>query len=205
MQITPGVDRKTRILEAVVELLAERGYPGATFARIVETAGLSSTRLITYHYDTKQELVAAALRHIGARAQQFMVPAIEAESSARGKLAAYLRSNLRFLAERPAYARAAVEIARNLPRESTGADLGEDVPVVLLAQLFVAGQEAGELRRFDPVVMAVTVRAAVDAAVDRFARDDGMDLAAYAEELCAIFDRAIAVRPASGDPGTALR
>ncbi|MEU5785339.1 TetR/AcrR family transcriptional regulator [Micromonospora lupini] len=201
MQITPQVDRKTRILEAVVELLAEHGYAGATFARIVETARLSSTRLITYHYDTKQDLVAAALRHIGERAQQFMVPAIEAETSARGKLAAYLRSNFRFLGERPAYARAAVEIARNLPRETADADLREDVPVVLLAQLFVSGQESGELRRFDPVVMAVTVRAAVDAAVERFASGDGMDLSAYAEELCALFDRAITVDPASGDLG----
>ncbi|MFG1841707.1 TetR/AcrR family transcriptional regulator [Micromonospora sp. NPDC049175] len=204
MQITPELDRKTRILEAVVELLAEHGYAGATFARIVETARLSSTRLITYHYDTKQELVAAALRHIGERAQQFMVPAIEAEASARGKLAAYLRSNFRFLGERPAYARAAVEIARNLPRDTTDADLREDVPVVLLAQLFVSGQESGELRRFDPVVMAVTVRAAVDAAVERFARGDGMDLAAYAEELCAIFDRAVTVDPTSGDLGEVL-
>jgi AcrR family transcriptional regulator len=195
MRITTGVDRKTRILEAVVELLAERGYAGATFARIVETAELSSTRLITYHYDTKPELVAAALRHIGERAQQFMVPAIEAESSARGKLTAYLRSNLRFLAERPAYARAAVEIARNLPQEPGSADLGEDVPVMLLAQLFAAGQESGELRQFDPVVMAVTVRAAVDAAVERFTRSDGMDLTAYADELCELFDRAIAARP----------
>ncbi|MGV9214181.1 TetR/AcrR family transcriptional regulator [Micromonospora sp. RB23] len=199
MQITPEVDRKTRILEAFVELLAEHGYAGATFARIVETAGLSSTRLITYHYDTKQELVAAALRHIGDRAQQFMVPAIEAESTARGKLAAYLRSNFRFLGERPAYARAAVEIVRNLPRDTADADLREDVPVMLLAQLFVTGQESGELRRFDPVVMAVTVRAAVDAAVERFATGGGCDLAAYAEELCALFDHAIAADPAAPD------
>ncbi|MFG1885575.1 TetR/AcrR family transcriptional regulator [Micromonospora sp. NPDC049102] len=205
MQITPEVDRKTRILEAFVELLAEHGYPGATFARIVVTARLSSTRLITYHYDTKQELVTAALRHIGERAQQFMVPAIEAESSARGKLAAYLRSNLRFLGERPAYARAAVEIVRNLPRDTAATDLREDVPVLLLAQLFVAGQESGELRRFDPVVMAATVRAAVDAAVERFTRGEGMDLAAYAEELCELFDRAIAADPTSRDLGEVLR
>jgi AcrR family transcriptional regulator len=201
VQITPEVDRKTRILEAFVELLAEHGYAGATFARIVVTARLSSTRLITYHYDTKQELVAAALRHIGERAQQFMVPAIEAESSTRGKLAAYLRSNLRFLGERPAYARAAVEIVRNLPRDGEDADLREDVPVMLLAQLFVAGQEAGELRRFDPVVMAATVRAAVDAAVERFTRGEATDLTAYAEELCALFDRAIAADPTSTDLG----
>ncbi|MEU7923563.1 TetR/AcrR family transcriptional regulator [Micromonospora sp. NPDC049107] len=205
MQITPEVDRKTQILEAFVELLAEHGYAGATFARIVETARLSSTRLITYHYDTKQELVAAALRHIVDRAQQVMVPAIEAESTARGKLAAYLRSNFRFLGERPAYARAAVEIVRNLPRDTADADAREDVPVMLLAHLFVAGQESGELRTFDPVVMAVTVRAAVDAAVERFASGSGLDLAAYAEELCALFDRAIAAEPATRDRGEVLR
>jgi AcrR family transcriptional regulator len=192
MQINTGGDRKTQIMEAAIALLAEHGCAGATFARIVEAAALSSTRLITYHYETKQELLAAALRHIGVRAQEIMVPALEAETSARGKLSAYLRSNLRFLAERPDYARAAVEIVRNLSVERADADLGEEVPVLLLAQLFATGQATGELRTFDPVIMAVTVRAAVDAAVERYASGGRVDLTAYAAELCETFDRAVA-------------
>jgi len=201
MQIKPVVsDRKTQIMEATIAALAEHGYEGTTFARIVASAGLSSTRLITYHFETKQDLLVAALQHIGRAAQAVMVPQLEAQRTARGKLSAYLRSNLGFLAENPAYARAAVQIARHLPVENPEADLGGDLPVVLLAQLFTTGQASGELRTFDPVVMAVTVRAAVDSAVDRVAQGGRTDLTAYAEELCALFDRAIrADRPAMAD------
>jgi AcrR family transcriptional regulator len=192
MQIKAAVgDRKAQIIEATVTVLAGQGYEGTTFARIVAEARLSSTRLITYHFETKQDLLAATLRYIGTAAQAVMVPRVEAEPTARGKLSAYLRSNLGFLAEHPAYAQAAVQIARHLPVEDPQADLGADVPVVLLAQLFVAGQASGELRGFDPMVMAVTVRAAIDAAVDRFAQGSRTDLAAYADQLCELFDRAV--------------
>jgi AcrR family transcriptional regulator len=199
MQITAAVvGRKTQIMEATVSVLAEHGYEGTTFARIVARAGLSSSRLITYHFETKPDLLAATLRHIGTAAQAVMVPRLVAESSARGKLSAYVRSNLAFIADHPEYARAAVQIARHLPVEDAEADLGADVPVVLLAQLFTAGQSAGELRAFDPVVMAVTVRAAIDAAVERHARGAGTDLTAYAGELCALFDLAVRAEQPGG-------
>jgi hypothetical protein len=49
--------------------------------------------------------------------------------------------------------------------------------------------------------MAVTVRAAVDAAVERFGRGARTDLGRYADELCALFDRAVATDAAAADGG----
>jgi hypothetical protein len=135
----------------------------------------------------------AALDYVIAQAQAFMQPRISRATTAPAKLAAYIRSNLEFLADDRASAVAAVQIASNLPAGSEDRRLGRSTPddfaVVLLAQLFRQGQAAGEMRDFDPDVMAVTVRAAIDAAVLR-ATADQVDLRAYAEELVQLFEHA---------------
>lgn len=60
---------------------------------------------------------------------------------------------------------------------------GADDPIGRLAALSRAGQASGEFRTFDPVVMAVTVRAAIDAA----ASTPDLDPHAYGAELVALF------------------
>ncbi|CUR57284.1 hypothetical protein NOCA1120472 [metagenome] len=47
-------------------MVAEEGFARATFARIAERGGLSSTRLISYHFAGKDELVAAVVEHVVA-------------------------------------------------------------------------------------------------------------------------------------------
>ena len=37
-------------MQAAIETIAQAGYRDATFARIAERAGLSSTGLISYHF-----------------------------------------------------------------------------------------------------------------------------------------------------------
>ncbi len=39
------------------EVIAELGYPKASYARIAERAGLSSTGLISYHFADKSDLI----------------------------------------------------------------------------------------------------------------------------------------------------
>ncbi|MGW1696776.1 helix-turn-helix domain-containing protein, partial [Streptomyces sp. NPDC002399] len=45
--------RKDQIIRAAIALLAERGYQATTFEAICDKAGLSSKRLITYHFSSK--------------------------------------------------------------------------------------------------------------------------------------------------------
>ena len=42
--------RRAQIVQAAIETIAEAGFRHATFARIAERAGLSSTGLISYHF-----------------------------------------------------------------------------------------------------------------------------------------------------------
>jgi AcrR family transcriptional regulator len=70
MQVTTrsaaATARRSQILEATIDVVAEEGFAKASFARICERAGLSSTRLISYHFAGKAELVSALVEHVGA-------------------------------------------------------------------------------------------------------------------------------------------
>ncbi|REF97449.1 TetR family transcriptional regulator [Asanoa ferruginea] len=186
--VTSGA-RRAQIVMAAIDTIAELGYGNASFARIAKRAGISSTRLISYHFDDKAELVRAVVGAVLAEAADYMGKRLRAGGTRPELLATYIESNLEFIAEHPTAIRAVNEIAANA-RADDGTSLVrlEDVddPVSRLATLFREGQEAGDFRPFDPVVMAVTLRAAIDAAA---ARPD-LDPHAYAAELVALFSLA---------------
>ena len=50
------------------------------------------------------------------------------------------------------------------------------------------GQADGSLGEFDPRVMAVTIKAALDALLSQLATDPELDLGAYGAELVRLFD-----------------
>ncbi|MEV0717114.1 TetR/AcrR family transcriptional regulator [Asanoa sp. NPDC050611] len=181
--------RRAQIVTAAIDTIAELGYGNASFARIAKRAGISSTRLISYHFDDKAELVRAVTGAVLSEAAEHMGKRLRAGGTPTELLAAYIESNLEFIAEHPTAIRAVMEIAANA-RTDDGAPLvrAEDVddPIARLVTLFRAGQEAGEFRSFDPVVMAVTLRAAIDAAAGR----PDLDAHGYAAELVALFTRA---------------
>lgn len=192
--VTAGA-RRAQIVTAAIDTIAELGYGNASFARIAKRAGISSTRLISYHFDDKAELVRAVVEAVLSEAAEHMGKRLRAAATRPERLAAYIESNLEFIAEHPRAIRAVIEIAQNA-RTEDGLPLvrAQDVddPVSRLAAEFRDGQAAGEFRAFDPVVMAVTLRAAIDAA----ASADGLDPHAYAAELVSIFTLATRKDPA---------
>jgi AcrR family transcriptional regulator len=181
--------RRAQIVTAAIDTIAELGYGNASFARIAKRAGISSTRLISYHFDDKAELVRAVVAAVLAEAAEHMGKRLHAAGTPTEMLTAYIGSNLEFIAGHPTAIRAVIEIAANA-RADDGTPLAPadepDGAVARLVTLFRAGQEDGEFRAFDPVVMAVTLRAAIDAAAGR----PDLDPHDYAAELVALFTRA---------------
>jgi AcrR family transcriptional regulator len=55
-----GADTRTQILDAVRDVLVERGYTGTTTRAVAERAGLRVS-LVHYHFGGKQQLLAAVL------------------------------------------------------------------------------------------------------------------------------------------------
>ncbi|NUT02251.1 MAG: TetR family transcriptional regulator [Hamadaea sp.] len=184
-------------MESAIECIAELGYARASFAQIAQRAGISSTRLISYHFEGKEDLIRAVVHEALRAAGAYMHPLLQAQTSPSAMLATYITSNLDFIRTHPAHIRAVLEIAANTRPDSGVSAVEPDSasPVALLEQLFRHGQEVGEFRAFDQRVMALTLRAAIDAAVGELAARPDLDLDAYARELVALFDRATRKEP----------
>ena len=146
-------------------------------------------QIVTAAIDTIAELV--------ARGVAYMEPQVDAEPTGAGKLRAYIESNLAFTGENRSHMVAIFEIALNA-RAADGSRLYDpsvqDAGVAALQQLLTYFQGTGEFRAgFDPRVMAVAIRAAINAVPAQLTRDPVLDIGHHARELTDMFH--IATRP----------
>jgi TetR/AcrR family transcriptional regulator, fatty acid metabolism regulator protein len=196
--------RRAQIMAAAIDTIAELGYGQASLARIAETAG-TSKGVIVYHFGGKDELIRELVAELVARGVAYMSPRIEAEPTGAGKLRAYIESNLAFMRENRNHVIAIVEIALNA-RAADGSRLYDlsiqDEGVAALEQLLAYFQGTGEFRAdFDPHVMAMAIRASINAVPIQLARDPApaLDIGHHAHELAGLFD--LATRPGGKPPG----
>jgi AcrR family transcriptional regulator len=181
--------RRAQIVRAAIETIGELGYHATSFAQIAKRAGLSSTGMISYHFRGKDDLMHAVMTEVTGAAAAYMVPRLEAASDHRAMLHAYIESNLDFVRDHPADVKALLAIMRaSLTVGGGGEWLG--AAIELIAEHFAAGQRAGVFGEFDPMVMAITLRQSIDGIHWLLAVDPDTDVAAFARELVATFDRA---------------
>jgi len=190
--------RRAQIVAAAIDTIAELGYGQASLARIAETAS-TSKGVIIYHFGGKDELMRELVAEVVARGVAYMEPQIDAEPTGAGKLRAYIESNLAFMGENRNHMVAIFEIALNA-RAADGSRLYDvsvqDAGVAALEQLLAYFQGTGEFRAgFDPHVMAMVIRAAINAVPAQLARDPALDIGHHAREIADIFH--IATRPGS--------
>jgi AcrR family transcriptional regulator len=176
-------------------------YGQASLARIAARIGISKG-VIAYHFAGKDDLMREVISEVLSKAQAYMVPLITAQPTGRGKLRVYIESNLAFMGEHRNHLIAVVEIARGT---RAGGDQLIRRPVLdagarALQEMLGGFQGSGELRSdFDPQVVAIAIRAAIDAVPPRLARDPGLDVDHYGRELADLFD--LATRSESSGAG----
>jgi TetR/AcrR family transcriptional regulator, fatty acid metabolism regulator protein len=182
--------RRAQIVAAAIGTLAELGYGQASLARIAERAG-TSKGVIIYHFGSKDDLVREVVAELSARGRAYLGPRLEAESTGAGMLSTYIEANIDFIRDNRSHVAAVVEIALNA-RSADGSPLYDmsirEEGAEGLRQLLVHFQGTGEFRAdFDPAVMALAIRAALDAVPARLARDPDLDLGHYGRELADLF------------------
>lgn len=185
--------RRAQIVSCAIDTIAELGYAQASLARIAERAGISKG-VIGYHFAGKDDLIREVVHEVLARSREYMQPRITAQTTGRDMLRAYIESNLEFMGAYRNHVLAIVEIARNARRADGESSLDPPLlegAVETLGQLLTRFQDAGEFRAdFDPIVMAIAIRAAIDAVPRRLAGDPGLDVERYGGELANLFDLA---------------
>ncbi|MEK2473391.1 TetR/AcrR family transcriptional regulator [Streptomyces noursei] len=185
--------RRAQIVAAAIDVIAEVGYHRASFAKIAERAGLSSTGMISYHFDGRDDLMREVVTEVMRLADGFIRPRIEAHESYAARLRASIEGNLDLFAEYPNHLAAIVEILGNLRGEDPGmvAFLGTtEANLAVQVEQLRKAQRAGEFCDFDPWVMMRAIRAAIDDVVRRATHDPDLDVRAAGRELADLFDRA---------------
>ncbi len=192
--------RRAQIVAAAIDTIAELGYGQASLARIAEAAG-TSKGVIMYHFGDKDELIRKIIAELVARTGAYMRPLVEAEQAGAAMLRVYIESSLAFMAANRNHVLAAVEIALGARAADGGRLFGaafHNASVTAAEQLLAHFQGTGEFRAgFDPRVMAITIRAAIDSVAPMLAGNPGLDVAHHARELADLFDRATRPEPAS--------
>ena len=182
-----GLARKAQLVGCAVDALVEQGFARTSVAEVARRAGVSKG-VVTYHFPSKEELLGEVVVSLYRDAGEQIARA-DASGSVMSTLAAYITSNLAFVAENPRHVRAVMEVAANLrPADGRGAD-----PLAThLQELIERGQASGELTEaVDAGVLAVTIRASIDAAAARAACDPTADPRAHAGHLATIVRRAL--------------
>jgi AcrR family transcriptional regulator len=180
--------RRGQILSATIDVLAEHGYARTSFERIRERAGLSSTRIITYHFGAKSDLMNAVLGTIVHVKDQFTARLLPSGRAAT--LRAHIEAEVAFLGAHPEAVRALDEVRSHRAGEPITEALLNDLRVGRLARQLRQGQAEGAFGEFTPEVMARTIAQAVDGAAAALVADPDQDLQAYGRELADLFERA---------------
>lgn len=184
--------RRKQIVECAIEVLAAEGFQRATLARIAERAEVSKS-VVVYHFGGKDGVFEQVVAEVFGTATAEVGPRVAAASTAAERLGAYLRARLEHLDGHRSHMLALYEVWMNFRTDDGAMRLGEPdatEAIDAIERILAAGQESGEFTDFSTPVMAMTIRQAVDGAMLRLRAEPDLDLAAYTEELVALFDRA---------------
>lgn len=181
--------RRQDIVAAAIAVLNSEGYAAASIDRIAKAAAASKGTVL-YHFKTKEAVNEAVVRLLYDNGAAYMTERITAEESYRDRLRAYLSSNLRFIADNAAHVNAVHRILEN-----AGSAIEVPNGVAPLRYLLASGQQHGEFGQFDPEVMAMAIRAIVDAASFHFTAHPDLDIEHYITQAVQLFDKATAPQP----------
>jgi AcrR family transcriptional regulator len=187
--------RRTQIMNAAVTTLDEIGYVNASLAQIAKRAGIS-TALISYHFEDKLDLMNHTLMALLENATTFVQTRIQPADSNQAKLHTYISASLDYQAAYPERFNALLEIifnARtpdNVPYYKLEDD--EEEPLLLeLQHILRLGQENGEFRQFNVLVMANAIQGAIREYAGNIILTIKITAAAYGEELVRLFDKTV--------------
>ncbi|MBI3224570.1 MAG: TetR family transcriptional regulator [Mycolicibacterium cosmeticum] len=190
--------RRAQIVTSAIEVVAEIGWTKTSIRKIADRVGVAMSAVL-YHFGTKDKLVDAIIEAMYRAALEVVRPALEAETTAQGKLAAYIRSNIAYFDTNRVHLLALTQISANFsPTDGRrfdelgmSAELGEQLAALDPGTILAAGQRDGEFGEFPTESMAVALRGAVNAVVEKILREPDFDATTYGEDLVAIFARAV--------------
>ncbi|MBC7877590.1 MAG: TetR family transcriptional regulator [Anaerolineales bacterium] len=184
--------RRTQIIECAIDALSELGYLKTSLAQIATRANIS-TSVISYYFAGKDDLMREVIGEVYRNAALFMEAHIDLTAPARVLLQTYIESNLAYGRNHLKQVKALAEIVihwRSEPGKLPAEATPDESILKPLEELLRWGQETGEFRTFNPRPMAVTIRKAIDSALEQWITYPDMNMDTYTQELITLFDLA---------------
>lgn len=188
--------RRTQIVEAATQTVAERGYAQTSLARIAETAGISKG-VITYHFATKDEILRLAVTRFFDQAWEYMEPQIVAQATAVGQLRAWIGAELEYLgSHRTEFLAVSHILINHRSNDGSPAYVDEfEEEITGLSDILSQGQHDGQLRDFDTRSVAKIILRTVDGMLSSWAYDATTDLHDQIPIVLDFIDHAIRAEP----------
>lgn len=185
--------RREQIVDATVVTLAELGYARCSFVEIMKRASLSSTRLISYHFENRDELMAQVASRVVAQLGAHVETKVRAADSPAAAVRAYVEANLDYMNTHRAEMAALTDLlfAAGLRVSAEQGSSGVDALTAIIGD----GCRAGQFRDVDPKVAATIVQRSLEGAALLLRDDPVIDLADHAAELLRFFEAALAPSP----------
>jgi AcrR family transcriptional regulator len=187
--------RRAQLIGATIATIGELGYAKTSFARIKEKAGLSSTRIISYHFTNKAGLMQAVLSTVSDIKERFLAERAAGRTDPadrQGMLREYIASEVAFLGAYPECVRVFLEMGAAADDKDGWAmakPVIEQLRVGQLTRQLTQGQREGAFGEFSPAIMAMAIRQAVDGVAVQLAANPELDLERYGTELADLFER----------------
>lgn len=184
--------RRDQLVDCAIDALAELGFQGTSVAEVARRADVSKG-VVTYHFAAKDDLMFAAVAEIFDSVKEFLEARLGSTSPQRF-VADYINAWVEYYRTRTRYMLAIREIWGNFRDDSGRQHFGPQAvagELAVVQQVLEYGQADGSLGKFDARVMAVTLKASLDALLNQLAADPELDLEAYGAELVRLFERAI--------------
>ena len=181
--------RRVQIVRAAIDTIAELGYANASYAQIAKRADLSSTGLISYHFESRGELMDEVVRNVLEKISAHMAGRQSGEAADAGEaLRRHILAIVEFVDTHRAEMKALMEIF--LAGGFAYGDEEERRAVSPLETILRRGQREGSFRRFDVRVMSTLIQRALDGLPFLLAQDPKLDVRRYGTEVARAFDRA---------------
>jgi TetR/AcrR family transcriptional regulator, fatty acid metabolism regulator protein len=188
--------RREQLLGCAIDAIVDRGFQGMSVGEVARRAGVSKG-VVTYHFAAKDELIYEVVAEIFDSIKEFLESRL-ARTTPETFVADYIFAWVEYYRTHRRYMLAIGEIWGNFRDETGRRRFGEQAVAGELADVQRAlelGQADGSRGQFSARVMAVTMKAALDALLGQLAADPELDLEAYRDELVALFERATRANP----------
>ena len=135
------------------------------------------------------------IQHLMLDWHMYIAKKVDSTPLAGDKLTTYITSNFTFMAERPSYFPAVVEIFFNArdPQGRLLYRIREDDPnLVMLRDILEQGQRSGEFTSlFDSHMIAISIRASIDQVLGQMHVWPSFDMNHYVKEIIALYNKAL--------------